>query len=252
MIQGFTIPNGMIYVGDWLTPIHDYGNNHDASLIRPSLAVNKNSPDHAGDTLSYWPSYSDIKPRARAAYLSFLSKGVQDPDVAIGYLFLYYYGLERRLLVDLAECKESPEFARLIQELNRLADLYGDSRSFQGYVSNLLSYLSLRDGASYAPLSSSESGDQHHALWLKLGRTVKAGAPIDDTLALHWLHADGNTRFRTPAKRLPDEFRTLFKVRFNQLYPQGMKLRPNKSRLTIAYRPSARACGGSSCPRRLC
>lgn len=97
-VAGFTIPDGMLYFGtpggsDWNAP---------KCVINPALSVARSSPDTAGQLMGYWPSYTTIPAQSRAAYLQWLAGGRQDPAAGIGYVFLYFYGLERRLLKDQA------------------------------------------------------------------------------------------------------------------------------------------------------
>ena len=72
------------------------------SLIDPNLDVS-NGRDPQGSTFSYWPNYSELRPEARRSYLDWLSSGRSDPSTPIGYVFIYFYGLERRLVKDRSE-----------------------------------------------------------------------------------------------------------------------------------------------------
>jgi hypothetical protein len=46
--------------------------------------------------MPYWPSYGDISPAARRAFLDWLSTGRQDSTYGIGHVFIFFYGLEHR------------------------------------------------------------------------------------------------------------------------------------------------------------
>ena len=94
-IAGYEIPGGMIYVGKSLPPVGGW-QDVEPALINPSLPVARRKPDVAGESMGYWPSYSEISPQAHAAYLSWLAGGRSDPGAYIGYVFLFFYGLERR------------------------------------------------------------------------------------------------------------------------------------------------------------
>jgi len=74
--------------------------NSEPSLIDTSLKVNSYSPDYNGENMGYWPSYQNISSSSRAAYIEWLAGDRSDPDAYIGYVFLYFYGIERRILVD--------------------------------------------------------------------------------------------------------------------------------------------------------
>src|SRR5699024_4748744 len=148
-INGYEISGGLIYVGKNLAKAsRNYGLNVEPALINPRLSINKKSPDYEGSTLNYWPSYSNLTPNARAAYLEWLANGKKDPNMPIGYVFLYYYGLERRLLHDLdGGIKENSQYeVELIKdEIRRLLDIYGTNSSFRRYASQLLDLFKLFD-----------------------------------------------------------------------------------------------------------
>ena len=82
------------------TPIPSTRVMPEPALIDPGLSVDTRAPDYAGTKMGYWPSYSSIPADCRAAYLHWLLDGRYAPGAYIGYVFLYFYGLERRLLVD--------------------------------------------------------------------------------------------------------------------------------------------------------
>src|SRR6266508_3965722 len=98
-VGGYMISGGQVYVGRGLPAVSgDW--QPEPALIDPGLPVYSRNPDWAGAGLSYWPSYGEIPPASRAAYLAWLADGRRHPAVPIGYVFLFFYGLERRLLAD--------------------------------------------------------------------------------------------------------------------------------------------------------
>jgi peptidoglycan hydrolase-like protein with peptidoglycan-binding domain len=132
-VAGFSLTDGLIYVGHSL-PLVQGATPNDNCLIDPFLPVAECDPDWAGETMSYWPAYSTISPQARLAYLSWLAGGRTDPSVGIGHVFLFFYGLERRLSVDHA----MDEAAEIIREVERLLSVYGANRSFDRYARQFL------------------------------------------------------------------------------------------------------------------
>ena len=91
VIAGRSIAGGLYYLGRGARAAGGY--RSDPPVIDPSLPVNWQSPDWAGATMGYWPSYDQISPRCRAAYLSFLNsdRSTSDPSsriTNIGYVFL--------------------------------------------------------------------------------------------------------------------------------------------------------------------
>lgn len=106
-------------------------------FIEPSLidaALPIAAPGAIAETeLSYWPNYAEITSRQRAVYLDWLMGGRQAPAIQIGYVFIYFYGLERRALID------GQDQDAILRELLRLIQIYGDlNRSFRRYAYGLL------------------------------------------------------------------------------------------------------------------
>lgn len=88
-VGGILISGGLVYVGTSLpTPM---GGN-DPCLIDPSKSVASHG-DYTERQMGYWPSYSEISPSARRAYLNWLAGGRQDPEADVGYVFIFFYGL---------------------------------------------------------------------------------------------------------------------------------------------------------------
>lgn len=113
-IAGYSISSGLIYVGTGLKAVGGYTNSIEPALIDPALLVANFDPDYSGSTMNYWPSYSTISPRARAAYLEWLARGRKDPSINISYVFLFFYGLERRVLIDAQKSEDARADVELI------------------------------------------------------------------------------------------------------------------------------------------
>ncbi|HEY3783539.1 MAG TPA: TerB N-terminal domain-containing protein [Fimbriimonadaceae bacterium] len=98
-------------------------------LINPSLKIRPSIPD----PLPYYPNYQQASPEQRWTFLNWLS-GNRESDVEQGYLFLFFYGLERYL----TQGSPSPrEALAILQELMRLALQHADCSSFRHYVFRL-------------------------------------------------------------------------------------------------------------------
>ena len=245
-ILGYTIPGGLIYVGDRIAPIARAGMD-DPALIHPSLPVDRSVPDRAGQQMSYWPWYSRIAPSSRAAYLEWLQGGRRDPDAYIGYVFLFFYGLERRLLCDAdRDPTARTETATIVAEVERLLGIYGNNGSFRGYAAGFLDALRARhvgDGplADEPPSASSGASLQ---LRVGLGRFVAADQPIPANWSLAWLKSDSRAPLRGPASRCPEEFSRLFQSRFSARFPDGMRVARNRTPLVLRYQPASAAFQG--------
>lgn len=83
-----------------ISSLGDVGMNQkvpdDPSTIYSTLSATDPSAQEDVPKLSYFPSYSGMVPTQRGLYLRWLCDVTQEID--IGYVFVYFYGLERHLL----------------------------------------------------------------------------------------------------------------------------------------------------------
>lgn len=246
LIDGRIISGGFFYSGRVLK---GFGGWVESSLIDPGLYVDSRSPDYSGELMGYWPSYSDISPRSRAAYLDWLVTDRSQPDVYIGYVFLYFYGIERRLLVDSSDQNlEDAEIKSLIDELIRLRNKYGHNRSFKNYANSLISHAKVRFFPDQLDAFSEElvsAGKGFTSLFkYQLSSAVRAGEAINSELAHAWVSSHPKFSLRTPARRCEKEFKALFKLRYEAKYGEGIKVKENKTKLILDYHPASRTMMG--------
>ncbi|MER9585874.1 TerB N-terminal domain-containing protein [Mesorhizobium sp. M0276] len=238
-VGSHNIRGGMIYVGEHLPR---QGSSVDAEncLIDPRLTVAARG-DPLGQTMGYWPSYSRISPAARKSYLDWLAGSRSDPEAYIGYVFLYFYGLERRLMLE-----ESPADAdSVVAEVRRLLQVYGGNGSFKRYAGELLSAYQLKSAQLPEKLDlevEENSYDIPIMLKVALGMRVRSGDAIEPDLLLAYVIADPETRVRTPARRAQTVLRELFAEAVEKKYPNGVRVAAAGVRkLKVNYR----ACSGT-------
>jgi len=246
VVQGFVIKQGFLYVGEKM-PAPDQSGAPDAALVNPRLNACSCDFDNEGKNLSYWPSYSEIPPASRGAYLNWLANGRKDENIGIGYVFLYFYGLERRLLHDAVK-QDVPkqEIIDIINEIIRLMTIYSEkSRSFRNYASSLLNIamiLHFPDEADAVPIELlSESYDYPALLKWRLGQLAKQGEPIPFKWAFLWYMSCPDKTLRKAAQRCPNEFKTLFETKYQERFGSGMIVPLNKTKLKINYRPASQS-----------
>lgn len=126
-IQGQQIAGGLFYLGHSLPRLD--GPSNDNCLVDPNLAVSRTRADTSGHDMPYWPSYSTITPWSRKSYLDWLGGTRADPASYVGYAFLNFYGLERRLFLD-RECDDADA---VLAEVTRLLRVFAWSKSFRHY-----------------------------------------------------------------------------------------------------------------------
>lgn len=240
-IADYTIDGGMLYVGA------NAGSRYaaDPALIDTKQSVARQKIDFTQDLMSYWPSYSEISPKARSAYLNWLADGKKHPEAEIGYVFLYFYGLERRALIDIKKDK-SAELDKpfIINELIRLLGIYGSrSSSFKNYASNLLQFIQLSDPSrKYYAESMMEfpvTYEMPYQLRIALGQIAKDDVPLSPELAWIWIRHDFRITQRTPTTRCKAEFHSLFLTKYQEAYPKGIKLPVNRTKLKLVYYPAS-------------
>ncbi|SEG62692.1 Uncharacterized conserved protein, tellurite resistance protein B (TerB) family [Nonomuraea solani] len=239
-IAGYNIVGGLLYIGTQLAAPSGY--TVDPALINPALPVDLRQPDWGGQGLDYWPSYSDIPPRSRAAYLAWLADGRRFPQAPIGYVFLYFYGLERRVLYDLQRDRSSAAFELPIihQEVRRLLSIYGGHRAFKRYVGQFEQVVDMftAEPSAKAP---EPTRDYPPPLRLRtgLGTFAAQGVPVPADWALTWIRSHPEYYPRTPATRCTAEFDALFLQRYAARYGKGLLVRPGRKEVTLDYRPAS-------------
>lgn len=241
----------LVYVGTRLPALN--GDDVEPSLINPTLPIDRQHANNSGGGIDYWPSYSEISAASRTAYLQWLAGGRKDPHVFVGYVFIFFYGLERRVY-ELVKGggTNGGEALAIAREVSRLLALHARrSQSFAGYGDSLLDLIaSIEPRAHTIPRHEPIRPGFGVPMRLKiaLGELSVAGKPIPASIALAWIHA---THFlNTPATRCPDEFELLFHIRYAKQFGDGMIVKPNKTFVDLAYRPASSALDPLTIKRR--
>lgn len=242
-VQGFLIPGGLLYFGKSMTRVDGYG--VEPALIDPRLPVQLAG---GSQEMPYWPSYSDISPGARGAYLRWLAGGRSDRVVDIGLVFLFFYGLERRVLWEKDQVSEA-EWEQIRAEVARLLGIYGENNSFRKYAVGLLGILGSTkiDGDSLAlnpPTVTRSYESANLPLKSGLGWMAKNGRPIPANWALAWVRSTETYRERTPASRCREQFERLFAIRYQEQFGEGALVKPNKTVVRGSYRPASSSYSG--------
>lgn len=158
----------------------------------------------------------------------------------MGYVFLYFYGLERRALIDKAN------IPLVREEVIRLLHQYGENRSFFGYASSFLAYIS-----ATAPLQELQGKileqlfsipvKRIHEDILALGLAWLAchERPLSPRLAFETARLDQRSKDSIVVKRTEVEFRTLFEKKYQDQCGVGMTLRTSKTQRKIEYLPAS-------------
>ena len=240
---------GWIYYGKGLKAVG--GGGVEPALIDPGLPVDRSVQDCHIRRLGYWPTYDSASPEARGAFLQWLTSGRQDPSADIGYVFLYFYGLERRVLHDAQFSSDAKsEIPEIQGEIERLLSIYKSSGSFQSYAGSLLDILKYKSiepqmyNREPPPLRGERELTLEHRI--ALGQCSADGKPLPAEWAFVWFISAPTTYLRTPAKRCPDAFQRLFILRYREVFGDGMALPRNQTLLKLDHRPASPTFGHGS------
>ena len=232
-IKGRTIP-GMVYISE--VPL---GYDSEPSAIARSLSADRNPVTI--EELPYYPSYGTLTPSQRGFYLDWLARGRRDslPDeLPTGYLFLFFYGIERRILMD---GERDPAVWFEVFELLRFYGLKRKSRSIASYFGDFLHYTSYSaDAEGYANVSQMLLDLQgkrisETALALALANHHRRGETMGWSLAHLVAMSLEESRRSVVTERTGNAFTSMFQKRFESAYPAGMPLKASKRDHTVRY-----------------
>ncbi|MEV0347688.1 TerB N-terminal domain-containing protein [Nonomuraea sp. NPDC050680] len=236
-LAGLNIIGGLLYMGSELPSAS--GMSVEPSLIDPELPVDMTQPDWDGQGLDRWPSYAALPPASRAAYLSWLADGRCYSRTPLGYVFLYFYGLERRVLHDLHLDRSTAqeELPVIHEEVRRLLGIYSRHDAFHRYAKPFAELL--------AALCEPEATGASFALRARLGELAARGEPVPADWALAWLRGHPAYRPGAPATRCAAEFGALFQRRYAARHGEGLVVRPGSKELAFEYRPASSGFAGA-------
>ena len=184
-----------------------------------------------------WLSYAALTATQRRAWVDWLASDRTARNVHVGYLNLYLYGLERRVLLDGAQGEvDDDEYAAIAHELRRLLKLSGDW-AFQTHVENLIesvTVLQIAPDRLYleTPTVRTTRGYQvPFTVRVAFGQAVVDNAPIPAEWAFAWASLDSAITRKPPLGRVPDAFRALFIKLYRARTRDGMRMAPNRTRL---------------------
>lgn len=204
--------------------------------------------DGPDERLGYWPSYSGLSPSQRAYYLTWLANGRTNPAREVGYAFIFFYGLERRALIDEKDVDE------VATEVRRMLPLHSTSGSFRYYASSFLRYLDARQGRAHQWDRTSDSAIDPNrsrpdivALELALAGVYQTGRPLPVSLALEVARSDIRSTRSVVVTRVAQQFGELFQHKYAARFGAGLTLRAASRNKTLGYSPASNAIRASDC-----
>ncbi|MEI5639324.1 MULTISPECIES: tellurite resistance TerB family protein [unclassified Pseudoalteromonas] len=246
-VNGRQLAKGFFYFGGVMNSLDGYG--IEPSLVddkRPASSPAVDSEIYSDESLGYWPTYASLSKGCRGAYLDWLASDRSNPNTPIGYVFIYFYGFERRVIENKSNNQISDEeYIAIFEEVLRLNSVFNANRSFRGYSANFLELMALQKPALFEDrLSDIPETNNALSFKVKLATTVANGKPVTAPLALEWLKNTFEYSLKTPARRCEEEFSQLFQIRFSDKFGEGISVKPNKTKLRLSYNAASNGVHG--------
>jgi uncharacterized tellurite resistance protein B-like protein len=226
-----------------------------AQAIDPSeILIQRPVTPPVGPTLDlgYWPWYANLSPQQRHGYLRWLASGKAALPGHEGYLFLYYYGLERRLLVD------EQDQTWIVREILRLCSL-NDSRpdprqgsSFRGYSTSLLWFMVARypkgfDAKAFERVCARTTRWSLETATASLAWSTAHEVPVSASMALALARLSSRSVRSVIVDRVQRQFTELFSRRYSEKFGPGIQIHPGGETRQHVYRTASSAIGTVSC-----
>ena len=232
-VQSWTLPTPLTYWSEGRL------REDEASCIDRSLPVGQPVREQVG-ALGYWPRYSCLSPQQRGNYLAWLASGRQTVIADVGYAFIFFYGLERRVLVDRQDLYPA------LCEVARLLEQYPGSASFQSYGRRFVAYALAQAGLdqlsdTWCSFLVEKAGLLRHpeGLAAALAWQHQRELPLPVAWALRVAELDERTGGGVVLERVRPQFEALFAQKFATRFPEGFQLRCAKRAETLSYHPGS-------------
>ena len=225
-VGGHSLPNPLTYTAEAVPP------DDEASCIARSLPI---GPPAVAGMAALVPRDSRLTPGPRGTYLAWMAGGRAAPVSDQRYALLFFYGLERRALVD------QTDLALVVEEVCRLLLTQPLSRMWQARLCRFVAFVA-SDAAAMASddwlvgvlesLAPSRSPEIEAVL---AGRLAAARQPLPPAQAARLVAS------LQSAAPVTDEQRALalFLHRYQETYGPGVLLPPLPSTASLAYDPAS-------------
>jgi uncharacterized tellurite resistance protein B-like protein len=227
---GFLVKNPLTYWSSTEYP--------EASCIVTGLKVINYHQGKILPPLPYWPQYSAITPAQKGKYLSWLSRGRNDDLDEIGYAFIFFYGLERRAII------EKTDHGIILDEVRRLLARYPVSGSFNSYLNQFMAYvvgshLSEMEGPDikkYFPDfdNLNESPTKVIMSWHWMNNL-----PVPWNVCYSLMVNSRNIQRTNIPRKAPALLKQLFRKKFYEQFPEGIPFSSEYEQFQLNYRPAS-------------
>ncbi|AKB84792.1 TerB N-terminal domain-containing protein [Methanococcoides methylutens] len=153
----------------------EFSFGEEPSLLSSGLPINSNEKINPNESIGYYPSYESMTPGQRWVYLNWLRDITQPVD--IGYVFVFYYGLERHIIY--GNFKKAADTIMLLRK-------YHKNNSFQSYSlsSLVISAIAHKDEATLSRVIESAKGENVNNDLLIAKYILKIDLSADEIISL--------------------------------------------------------------------
>lgn len=248
-IKGITISGGMIYYNATHSQVYH------PSMVEENQMIGTGSGDFRRDLSGYYPAYRNINSDDRRAYLNWLASDRSNPSAGIGFVFIYFYGLERRLVVDSKfDASVEDEKPVILEEIRRLLAVYLANRSFKRYATSLIDFVEV--STEYSPdfhesimaktlkieTGAVNSKVSKHSISIAISQLVDQHKTITADWAYLWAQQFSSMLDKAVVSYKP-LFYKAFQHVFESRYPNGFYATSSKVSLTVNYQAAASGVG---------
>lgn len=240
-IGGFVLKNPCVYASSGDGSGYLWATDPSEVLIQAPV---RRPRTEVGD-IGYWPWYSRMDPEHRFEYLSWLASGRKTLPVREGHLFLYYYGIERRLLLDEADRAWGLQEVVRLRKLDEPRIGTKNGRSFRTYSTALLWFEiartpSLFDEKAFGRAMRLTERWTPELMTAPLAWLSSKERPLPAAMARQIAASDPAAQRSVVTKRVSEEFNELFETRYRETFGgNGMTLRVSKRPTWHTYRPAS-------------
>ncbi|WP_174966677.1 MULTISPECIES: TerB N-terminal domain-containing protein [Pandoraea] len=210
-VRQYSLPDGLVYLCS--SAERNRLERTEPSLIDESLQIGREE-DFTVNHLPYYPTYEGASPTARAAYINWLISGRRHPNAGLGYVYLFFYGLERRAIIDARSDQAArDEIPAICAELEGLIETYKNG-TFNWRARQLLAFCRYIYGAvDLTPPALPLEGNPHvvkDLCRIGLSQAYHERHELPAKWLATWYISDG--RFNKPAvvKRHQLQFAAIF------------------------------------------
>ncbi len=270
-----SVAGGLFYCGRDLPNAAADGN--DPCLIDPDLPLCEDKPeenskketiceDSAFDAEEFCgapfhtdrnsPSYATLRPGERLAFLKWLNSDRADASLSDAGLMIYFWGLERRCLVDgFVRHLPAQNSNACAGEVRRLRGVFKSNSEFIGYAKRFACMFWIASHNIQLCAASPNFVDDDFCapecsdlLAWRIAQFAVQFRPVAPKILCAWYDAHPDFGLPCEAKSDFGMFYRVFEPIFYQKYPQGLRIRPSHESLTILYRSSNPSLGTLSFP----